>query len=525
MARIKGNGGPSLGIEAPLFSGAASSQAVDANAGRTKLGVGIGDIAEAFNTANTRADLMTAKADLHADLLAARDSLNDEHDPETLKPKWNQVAGEILKKYQEKYKDNDNISTSLNAFFTERKAVEDVDVNKLYRSKTIDRGKASGMQNADVLLSTLNTASPAKDYDWALQLHDDDVQDKFETGIYSAEEAERRRLTFKAAVDKMREENLEEQRLNGVHATLAKTFGKNPNGAVSYLENPDNWGALGIGHKDALHFITVFDQQATRAKRRADEARAAGERSELHAYWQAVNSGDLDKAGTILTKARSIPGDKLYAMQQALTKDKWDDDPAVVAATVRGIWGGQITDPSQLTPKMGNGLSVKTTQALRTDIEKVNKEAPEFPGAMNFYDNALKRYSMVFDKDSPMHEQQGKFAATLAYQAKQRKIGPFDPRMDGLADELLKTVDKPWYKFGSETNFEKQFNEQTLPIPKPGDSPLPKSVAAQSSGPQGLAARIPAQEYQEIKAALAQARKRSTDDDIYAVWLANKGRK
>ncbi len=518
-----GGGSPGLSIGAAKISGAGNTNPLESPASSVKLGTAMEDIAGAFSTANARADLMTAKADAYAKLLSVRDGLHDETDPEALKTKWEEQSGQIQQEFTTRLKGNDKALTEWNAWFTEHKAKADFDVNSLYRSKTVDKGKASGMLNEDVLLNTLNKGSRPKDYDWALQLHDDDVADKLNTGVYTAQEAEKRRLLFKADVDKLRDKNMEEQRIGQTYAALYSQFGKNPNAAVKYLEDPNNRAALGIGHKDALNFIHEFDGQAARDKRRADEARTTAERSEKEAYYRALEKNDLDGANTILARSRNIPGSERQQMRAALAKDQWNDDPKVAANTQRAVWAGQLTDPNQLTPLIGNGLSLKTARTLREDLEKINKEAPDFPGAMNYFDNALKRYDMVFDKDSPMHEQRGKFAATLAHQAKQQKIGPFDPRMDGLADGLLKTVDKTWYKpFSKETKFEQMFDEKALPLPGMDEAPLPKRAA---SAPQGLGQRVPPQDYAEIKAELAKAGRRNTDEDIYAVWFKSQGSK
>lgn len=536
MPKIPHSSAGGIGIGATQIRGAGlAATPVDAvpgamPTGNGKAGAGFGgiaDIAEIFGKAQRENAFQTGKVETYSKIRDLHTQINEETDPEVINTKWQDGIKNIRQGLDEKYKDDDAVHGKLTNLFDDFSNQVGQQVKALSFKRVVDQSKADGMVNDNVLLGTLNKTSGPKDYDWALQLHADDVDSKRATGVYGAVEAEQRKGHFAATVEQLRNAYTEEQRLNGVHTVLAKQFGKTPNAAVKYLENPDNWQQLGIGHKDALHFIGVFDGQAARDKRRADEGRIAGERSELTAYWKAVDSGDLAQASTVLLRARNISGDKLHSMKQALKKDQWDDDPTVVADTLRGIWSGQISDPNALTPKMGNGLSTATTKQLRKDMEIATKDAPEFPGAMNFYANALNRYDMVYPKDSSMHEQQGKFAATLAYQARRQGIGPYDPRMDGLADDLLKVVDKSWFIGADKTKFQRMFDEGNLPIAKPGEAPpVPARPApvpqATSLGKPSSIQQIPRAEYDMVKAALAQAGRDTSDDTVLSVWLANR---
>lgn len=527
MPKLPGSSSGNLGLGATQIRGQGlASTPADAVSGgmpnNGKAGSGFGglaDMVQVFDNARRENEIQKGKVEFASSLRDLRTQIEQDPDqtPENLIAKYDTGVQGLRQNMTERYKNDGAILGKLVPHFDNFANEQAQHVRHLSFTRTVDQARADGMVNDDVLLSTLGSASKPKDYDWVVGLNADDVESKRASGVYSAVEAERRKSSFSATVEGLRQQYTEEQRLNGVHAALFKNFGKNPNGAVAYLENPDNWGALGIGHKDALHFISVFDSQAARDKRRSDEARAAGERNEKEGYSRALEKGDYAGAETMLARARNIPGSERRSMREALKKDQWDDDPKVVADVQRGIWAGEITDPHQLTARMGNGLSIKTTQALRKEVEVITKEAPDFPGAMNFYANALGRYEGVYPKDSPMHEHKGKFAATLAYQAKQQNIGPYDQRMDALADELLKVVEKPWFFGTDKTKFEKQFEDKALPAfgtapaARPGPAPKPSSIQ-----------QIPPAEYGAVKQALAKAGRDTSDETVLSVWLANR---
>lgn len=535
MPKLPGSSSGNLGLGATQIRGAGlSATPVDALSGgmpnaNGKAGSGFGgmaDMLQVFDNARRENEFQKGKVEIFSAMRDLRTQIEQDADtdPASILTKHDDGIKALRTGLTERYKNDEAVLNKLLPQVDNFANEQTQQVRSLSFKRTVDQGRADGMVNDDILLSTLSKASGPKDFDWALQLHADDVDSKRATGVYSAVEAEHRKLNFAKAVEHQRQVFGEEQRLNNVHAALFKNFGKNPNGAVAYLENPQNWEALGIGHKDALHFISVFDSQAARDKRRSDEARAAGERSELNAYWKAVDGGDFEKAQTVLSRARNISGERLVHMKQALKKDQWDDDPKVVADVQRRIWSGELTNDGDIAPLMGNGISPKTAKTLRDDMEKIGKEAPEYPGAMNFYSNALGRYKATF-KDTPMAEHEGKFAATLSYQAKQKKIGPFDPRMDALADEILAVVDKPW--FGKDkTKFEKQFEGKTLPgVPSdsgaaaamPAPRPVPAPVSKASSIQQ-----IPPAQYSAVKQALAQAGRDTSDETVLSVWMANR---
>lgn len=536
MPKLPGSSAGQQGLGATQIRGAGLAPTpVEALSGglpgvNGKAGSGFGgmaDMVQAFDNARRENEFQKGKVEYASGLRDLRTQIEQDPDPnpEALIAKYETGVQSLRERMTERYKDDEAILGKLAPHFENFANEQAQQVRHLSFRRTVDQGRADGMVNDEVLLSTLGKASTPKDFDWALQLHAEDVDSKRATGVYSAVEAEQRKARFAAVVEHERKVFGEEQRLNGVHAALFKNFGKNPNGAVSYLENPDNWQALGIGHKDALHFISVFDSQAAREKRRADEARAAGERNEKESYYRALEKNDFSAAESVLAKARNIPGSERRSMREALKKDQWDDDPRVVADVQRGIWAGEISDPHQLTARMGNGLSIKTTQALRKEIEVIAKDAPDFPDAMNFYSNALGRYKNMY-RDTPLAEHEGKFAATLAHQAKQQKIGPFDPRMDALADDILKVVDKSWFFGRDKTRFERQFEDQSLPgVPRDAATPMPtaRPVPAPASAPSSIQ-QIPPSEYSAVKQALAKAGKDTSDETVLSVWLANRGK-
>lgn len=532
MPKIPGSSGRQLSVAAPMMQGTNMPMVPQDLAtggapggGRAGSGfAGLADVIKSFDEARRENDLQTGKVQYAAKGRDLRANAEEKLDAEGVQGTWDEGVKSMRDEIVERYKNDEQVQNKLLNFVDNFASEQGVHVRGTARKRVVDLAKADGMANDETLLSTLTKASSLRDFEWAQQLHDEDVESKLGTGVYSAVEAQERKHIFNSLVQKRRETFTEEQRLNGVYSTLYKTFGKNPNAAVQYVQNPDNWENLGIGYKEALHFIGEFDKQASRDKRRSDEAREAGARAEMTAYWKAVDKGDLDEAGRVLSRARNIGGRELVGMKQALKKDQWDDDPKVVADVQRRIWSGEITDVGELAPLMGNGLSPKTARTMREDVEKIAKEAPEFPGAMNFYSNALNRYKVTF-KDTPMAEHEGKFAATLTYQARLKKIGPFDPRMDTLADEILQVVEKPWFS-KDKTRFEQQFEAKSLPgVPSDTGTPMPapRPVPAAQAKPSSIQ-QIPRAEYDLVKQALAQAGRDTSDDTVLSVWLANRSK-
>ena len=549
MPRIPGSSAGNIGIGATQIRGAGlAATPLDAveggmpgldgrKDGSDRAGRGFGglaDMAQVFDNARRENEAQKGKVEFLSGVRDLRTQIEQDPDqsPENLLTKYDTGVQGLRQSLTERYKNDEAVLGKILPHFDNFNNEQSQHIRQLSFKRTVDQGRADGMVNDEVLLSTLSKASRPEDFDWVVQLNDDDVASKLGTGIYSAVEAEHRKKTFEAVVDRQRKVFLEEQRLNGVHSALFKNFGKNPNGAVSYLENPDNWDALGIGHKEALHFISVFDSQAAREKRRSDEARTAGERSEKEGYFRALEKGDYAGAETLLAKARSIPGSERRSMREALKKDQWDDDPGVVADTLRGVWSGEITDPNQITSRMGNGLSIKTTQSLRKDIETITKDTPPFAGAPNYYKESVDRFNLVYagDDGRPIKEHAARFQAALAYELGQQKLSPYDHRVTDIADTLLKKSE--WAKqrtvagvglwsFDKEgTEFQRMFEAGTLPgqgIPqtapgaRPGFAPKPTSIQ-----------NIPRAEYDLVKSSLSKAGRDTSDETVLSVWLANR---
>lgn len=535
MPRIPRSSAGSLGVGATQLRGAGLAPtpvdsvpgAMPTANGKSGSGFGgIADLAEVFNKAQRENEIQKGRVSAFSALRDYTTSIEQDPDakPDNLVTKYDEGTETLRKNLLEQYKNNEGVLNGILPHFENMISEKRQHIRTLSFKRTVDEARADGMVNDVELMKAIEEARTPKDYDWALQLHADDVESKRATGVYGAVEAEQRKLHFSAKVNEVRKIQIEEERLKGVYGTLGKQFGRNPHAAVKFLENTENWGSLGIDYKDALHFITEFDKQAARDKRRADEGRAAGERAEMSAYWKAVDAGEYEKASGILSNARNISGERLVNMKKALKEDKWTDDPKVVADVQRRIWTGELVEPNELVPYMGNGLSPKTASTLRGDVEKIGKEAPEFPGAMNFYANALNSYGAQF-KDTPLAEHEGKFAATLSFQARQRKIGPYDPRMDALADELLAVVEKPW--FGADkTRFQQQFEAKSLPG-VPTDATMPPPLPAQRQAPAPTAKpssmqQIPRAEYEMVKAALSKAGRDTSDETVLSVWLANR---
>lgn len=486
---------------------------------------GLAEVIEKFRAADTENEIQKGRVNVYSQLRDAETELMQEAtEPNELVRRWDERVEGIRKGLTEQYQNREAVLNKVLPSFDDFASQRVQHVRNQAFKLTIDKVKADGLQNDNTLLGSLGKASSPADFDHVLSLQAEDVDSKLATGAYGAVEAEKRKLGFAADVEKLRTAYTEEQRLNGVHSTLARQFGKSPNSAVKFLENPENWEKLGIGHRDALHFIGVFDSQAARDKRRADEAREAGARTEMNAYWQAVDKGDLDGAATVLSRARSISGKELVSMKQALKKDDWADDPRVVADVQKRIWSGEITDAGQIAPLMGNGLSPKTAKSLRDDMDKIGKESPPFTGAMNFYSNALERYKAMYE-GTDLAGNESTFAATLAYQARQKGIGPFDPRMDSLADEILAVAEKTW--FGRDTTrFEQQLKDKSLPgVPTSSEAPSPmpsaRTVPAPKAKPSSIQ-QIPRAEYDMVKQALAKAGRDTSDETVLSVWLANR---
>lgn len=492
--------------------------AMPGNGGKNGSGsgfLGLADTIEVFDKARRENEAQKGSVEFLSGVRELRTTVEQapEADPVAPLNKYDEGVQSLRDSITERYKNDEHILSKVLPKFENFASEQRQHVRNLTFKRTVEQGRVDGEQNDEVLLSTLRQGSSLRDVEWARSLNEEDVESKRISGIYGAVEAYERKKKFNdKATERAKELNFDD-----AYAKIYNQFKDNSHGAVEFLRDPKNRAALGLSYGEANDLLANMDQQAARDKRRADEARTAGERSEKELYYRALEKSDLEGAAAILAKARNIPGAERMQMRQAITKDQWNDDPKVASEVQRKVWMGEIKDVSQLTPLVGNGLSVKTARTLREDIDKLNKDAPDFQGAMNFYSNALRRYNTIF-KDTHLADQEGVFAATLAYQAKQQNIGPFDARMNTLADELLKVTDTSWVPFTKDrTTFERQFEEKTLPgVPKPGQA---APVPAKTANP---AMQIPRDQYDAVKQALANAGKDTSDETVLSVWKANR---
>lgn len=529
MPKIPGSSSGRIGIGSSLAQGASIPSIPDSlgrggfpgSSAATDGADKLADVAAAFANAKRESELMTTKADALLELKNLQTSVMTEQDPDVMLNNWAQGATETRQKFVAKLGDDEKNLGRFDAYMTERMAEMNPSVNHAARTRTIDLGKAGLQSSLNTLAGTLEQAKGPQDFLSVQTQGESFVQSARDSGFLSALEAENLRSEFSSRIRKAQESWGHEERLNGAYSTLYKQFGGNGNAAVQYLDKPENRAALNLSWEESNTLLAKLDEKARRDKRRLDEARAEGERSEKEAYYRALEKNDMDLAGAILAKARNIPGAERRQMRQAVQKDQWDDDPRVASETQRAVWEGRITDASQITPLIGNGLSLKSARTLRDDLDKINKDAPPFAGAMNYFSGALDRFELV-SKDAPgLAEQKNKFAATLTYEARKQGIGPFDPRMDKLADSLLQVVDKPWYAvFGKDkTKFQQSFEEGNLP----GLDEAPQRKIPAAPAP-AAAQQIPQSEYEAVKRALAEAGKDTSDATVRMVWQANRGK-
>lgn len=505
---------------APLYQGRPIPESASVIGGAAQGGQAVSDAIGSLIDAQREVDWSKAKAGTYSEMMQLYGSLDQEQDPAAIRAKWDEGRQAIRRKYGDALAGDARLSRMYDELATHYETSLGMRVDGLADARVKDQGRASLLSNLSAYEDSLTSARSDADYDAALHNGLTEIANKRATGILGAEEAERERLRFTDKVRGIQAKVQEESRLQGAYSTLYTRFGGDADAIAEFLEDPKNQAAAGLNFKEALSFMHTFEAQAAADERRAAKAREQGEKAESEAFYQAVLRDDAAGALNVLKGAKHLPAEKVMGLRGALGKRAFEDDPAVVARTQQGVWSGAITDKAEIAGLVGRGLSPRTAEALRNDLESVRKDAPPFAGAMNYYTTALKKFDVAFQNDADVLAQGDKFAASLAYMAWKKGVGPWDPEMGALADELLKKSGG-FMGLGKSTTFERDLKAGTLPYQQPGAvQPAPKP-----SGPQGLAARIPAEEYAEIKAGLATLGKPTDDDAIYTVWMASKGKK
>lgn len=599
------------------------------------IGQGLADAADALITAQRETVWSQVKTGTYSDMLTLAGSLEQERDPEQIRKKWSEGSRAIQEKYAGQVGGDERMGRLWDDYHGQLSTRLGLEVDGLVRKRVVDQGRGALVDNLSTLTSSLPQARTDRDFDDILGQGLNEINRKEAVGVLGAEEAARNRVSFSSSVRAEQAKIMDERRLQGAYSSLRQRFSGNMDEAVDFLEDPKNQATLGINFKEALGFIHALDAEAARDERQAKKAQEQGVASEKEAYWQAVIRDDPAAALEVLGSAKHLPAEDRASLRDRLKSRAFEDDPAVVAATQRGIWSGEITDKGKVIDLVGKGLSTKTAEAMRKDIEGLDKDRPPFVGALNYYSAALDRFNMTFKDKPDVLVLSDKFGASLAYLAQKRKVGPWDAEMSAIADELLEKSSSGFLGLGSTTRFQRDVESGTLPyLQDQGQAPAQKAGAPQgwktstpgfnpasqpglvetgtidiSARPQvqnpdgsvstvrsitiedekghivlptvaadgsrimsnaeavaeyrktgqhlgifkdaasaeayaralhedqalalelnsgnsgqGLSARVPDQDRQEIKAALVRAGKNSSDEAIYAVWLANKGK-
>lgn len=502
---------------APMLQAQPLQSGGSALAGAAQGGDALADMAGAYIDAERETAWSRAKAGTYADLMALYGSLDQEQDPAAIRQKWEHGSAEIRAKYGDPLAGDQRLSRVYDEYFTHYATNLGLRADDLANARVKDQGRASLLENLASYEASLDNARSDADYDAALHNGLVEINNKRQAGILGAEEAERSVLAFTGKVTKIRATRQEDARLQGVYAGLWKQFKGDPDAAAEFLEDPKNQAQLGLDFKQALGFINTFQAQAAADERRNQKAEAQGLRAEREAYWSAVAKDDAPAALQVLQTAQFIPAEDRVKLREGLKKAAFEDDPAVVADMQRRVWGGEITDKSEIAGFVGRGLSPKTAEALRKDVDELSKDAPPLAGAINYYTAAIKKFEVLYQDDADMLNEGDRFSASLIYLAQKEKVGPYDPRMIDLADGLLKKTGGV-LGMGKRSRFERDLAAGTLPYQVNGGAP----AAVPASAPAGPAKRIPKKEYEQVKAALVTAGKDASDDTIYAVWIKNR---
>jgi|GEM_PF-6192739 len=519
MPSIDMEAAPRQRAAAPMLQAQPVQAGGSAVSGAAQGGEALADMAGSFIDAERETAWSRAKAGTYADLMALHGSLDQEQDPAAIRQKWAQGSAEIRAKYGDPLAGDQRLSRVYDEYFTHYATNLGLRADDLAAARVKDQGRASLLENLASYEASLDNARSDADYDAALHNGLVEINNKRQAGILGAEEAERSILAFTGKVTKIKETRQEEARLQGAYAGLWRQFKGDPDAAAEFLEDPKNQARLGLDFKQALGFIHTFQAQAAADERRNQKAQAEGLRAEKEAYWNAVSQDDAPGALQVLQGAKFIPAEDRVKLREGLMKARFEDDPAVAADLQRRVWGGELTDKAEIAGYVGRGISTKTAQALRDDVDSLGKEKPPLAGAINYYTAAIRKFEVLYQDDADMLVQGDRFGASLIYLAQKEKVGPYDPKMIDLADGLLKKTGGFMGKFQS-TQFERDLAAGTLPYQTGEAAP----AAVPASAPAGPARRIPPTEYEQVKAALVSAGKDASDDTIYAVWVRNRAK-
>lgn len=510
---------------APLYQGRPIPESASVIGGAAQGGQAVSDAIGSLIDAQREVDWSKAKAGTYSEMMQLYGSLDQEQDPAAIRAKWDEGRQAIRRKYGDALAGDARLSRMYDELATHYETSLGMRVDGLADARVKDQGRASLLSNLSAYEDSLTSARSDADYDAALHNGLTEIANKRATGILGAEEAERERLRFTDKVRGIQAKVQEESRLQGAYSTLYTRFGGDADAIAEFLEDPKNQAAAGLNFKEALSFMHTFEAQAAADERRAAKAREQGEKAESEAFYQAVLRDDAAGALNVLKGAKHLPAEKVMGLRDALGKRAFEDDPAVVAATQQGVWSGAITDKAQIAGLVGRGLSAKTAGSLRDEVDRLSGQAPKGPYVKNYFDEQVARFDMLAKSSgNKLHpESRAEFIATLAHLARTKNVSPWDPAINKIGDELIGLHEEDGMFFGTNTYmpFARMVESGEYPYQQPGAvQPAPKP-----SGPQGLAARIPAEEYAEIKAKLAESRRPTDDDAIYTVWMANKGKK
>ncbi len=152
-------------------------------------------------------------------------------------------------------------------------------------------------------------------------------------------------------------------------AGLARRFGNDPATAAKHLADPDNAAQLGLNHEEATVVAGVLAARA----RDLENARTAGlrrsEEEQLAPVFDAMERGERTRALLMLASADAVSPERAARVSEALARDRWDSDPAAVAAALAAARKGELADPVDARTLLGHGLAPEDVRRVLSVME------------------------------------------------------------------------------------------------------------------------------------------------------------
>jgi len=255
-----------------------------------------------------------------------------------------------------------------------------------------------------------------------------------------------RRIYYQAQIQSAQEKlekEKESAKVNTAYEALYGQFKDNPDGAIRFLQDPKQYQSLGLNVAQADKLSDLFKAQKRYNESEIARIRAENQKKVVNDFYGLVNNGQPSKALRLMQQAADaglIDQDDLFKARKMLIETGGEKTPKTAEGdwvkTLIGIYNGTITNPIDL---LKNGIrGDKFAQALH-EIENVSRQG--LKGQFNYFDSAVRKY-FKDDKDIDTDTKKLKedFVKSLHWWMTKEKLTPNDPRVDELADRLMKPV-------------------------------------------------------------------------------------